>query len=345
VTQITPGAPAPVPHAPPPPPPPDASAVDAIITVREVSKVYGDQRALDDINLDVPRGAIVGVIGPSGCGKTTLVRSLTGIEVPSEGEVRVFGVDPAKFGRRDRMRFGYMPQLPVLFPNLSVWGNLGFIASVYAMPLRGRRRRLMALLDLVDLTQHRDKKLSDCSGGMQRRLTLAATLVHEPELLYLDEPTAGVDPILRERFWSHFRTLRDQGKTIVVPTQYVNEAVSCDLVAVMAAGRLLTVQEPGNLSRVAYGGDLLHVHFDGGWVRGTELAQLATFDFIDSVSRTDSGVLVSVDDSERDMQRLRDFFESSGVAVSEIEVYEPSYDEMFVRLIERYTSADERSAA
>jgi ABC-2 type transport system ATP-binding protein len=342
--QIAPGAPASV-HPNPAPPPVGAADVEAIVTAREVTKVYGDQRSLDGITLDVPRGSILGVIGPSGCGKTTLIRTLTGIEVPTDGEVRVFGVDPAKFRRRERMRFGYMPQLPVLFPNLSVWGNLGFIASVYATPLRGRRQRLMELLELVDLAQHRDKKLIDCSGGMQRRLTLAATLVHEPELLYLDEPTAGVDPILRERFWAHFRALRDDGKTVVVPTQYVNEAVSCDVVAVMAAGRLLTVQEPGNLSRVAYGGDLLHVPFDGSWVRGSELAKLAGFDFVDSVTRTESGVLVAVADAERDGSRLRDFFESSGVAVGEVEAYEPTYDEMFVRLIERYTSADERSAA
>jgi ABC-2 type transport system ATP-binding protein len=237
-----------------------------------------------------------------------------------------------------------MPQLPVLFPNLSVWGNLGFIASVYGMPLRGRKRRLLELLELVDLTQHRDKLLIECSGGMQRRLTLAATLVHEPELLYLDEPTAGVDPILRERFWGHFRTLRDEGKTIVVPTQYVNEAVSCDVVAVMAAGRLLTVQEPSGLHREAYGGELLNVQFDGGWVRGIELQQLRGLDFVGSVTRTETGVLVGVEDVTRDAARVRAFFDSTGVAVGTIEPHEPGYDEMFVHLIERLTTSEERSA-
>jgi ABC-2 type transport system ATP-binding protein len=268
---------------------------------------------------------------------------MTGIEAPSAGEIRVFGKDPTKFHTRDRLRFGYMPQLPVLFPNLSVWGNLGFIASVYGVPLRNRKRRLSELLELVDLAQHRDKKLIDCSGGMQRRLTLAATLVHGPELLYLDEPTAGVDPILRERFWSHFRTLRDEGRTIVVPTQYVGEAVSCDVVAVMAAGRLLTVQEPTGLARVAYGGDVLHVQFDGGWVRGSELQQLRSFDFVHSVSRTDDGLLVVVEEDERDAARVRSFFEAASVAVSSIDPYDATYDEMFVHLIERFTTSEERS--
>ena len=318
---------------------------EPIITVNGVSKVYGEQRALNDINLVVPRGVIVGVIGPSGCGKTTLVRTLTGIEVPTEGDVRVFGVDPAHFRTRDRTRFGYMPQLPVLFPNLSVWGNLGFIASVYGMPLRHRKRRLLDLLELVDLAPHRHKQLADCSGGMQRRLTLAATLVHEPELLYLDEPTAGVDPILRERFWGHFRALRDAGKTIVVPTQYVNEATSCDVVAVMAAGRLLTVQEPTGLARTAYGGEVLRVQFAGGWVGGDELSQLRTFDFVESVTRTDDGILVVVDSADRDTRRVRDHFDRAGVTISAVERYEPNYDEMFVQLIARLTTTEERSAA
>lgn len=230
------------------------AAVAPVIEVRGVRVVYGDQRALDGVDLVVQPGSIVGVIGPSGCGKSTLVRAITGIERPTEGEVRVFGIDPAATARQ-RGRLGYMPQLPVLFPHLSVAANLSFVASLYGVPWRGRRARLAGLLDLVDLGPHRRKLVAELSGGMQRRLTLAATLVHDPRLLVLDEPTAGVDPLLRERFWSHFRNLRDEGRTIVVPTQYVNEAVSCDAVAVMAAGRLLLVETPDRLVELAYDGD------------------------------------------------------------------------------------------
>ncbi len=231
------------------------AAVAPVIEVRGVRVVYGDQRALDGVDLVVQPGSIVGVIGPSGCGKSTLVRAITGIERPTEGEVRVFGIDPAAATARQRGRLGYMPQLPVLFPHLSVAANLSFVASLYGVPWRGRRARLAGLLDLVDLGPHRRKLVAELSGGMQRRLTLAATLVHDPRLLVLDEPTAGVDPLLRERFWSHFRNLRDEGRTIVVPTQYVNEAVSCDAVAVMAAGRLLLVETPDRLVELAYDGD------------------------------------------------------------------------------------------
>lgn len=313
------------------------------IEVRGVTKDFGDQRALDNVDLTIPAGGIVGLIGPSGCGKTTLIRLLTGITRPSSGDVRVFGTDPSEFTVRQRRRFGYMPQLPVLFPNLTVWGNLTFIASVYGMSLRHRRRDLHRLLDLVDLTQHRHKQLADCSGGMQRRLTLAATLVHNPELLYLDEPTAGVDPILRERFWDHFRTLRDQGHTIVVPTQYVGEAVSCDIVAVMAAGRLITIQPPSALARFAFNGDPLTVDLDHGWLSRPELERLRDQPFVRDVRRTDDGLTVIVDDAAAGTDLLQQFFDSAGIGIKPITETAPSFDEIFLRIIEANTIPAERA--
>jgi ABC-2 type transport system ATP-binding protein len=322
---------------------PDES--DHLIEMHDVVKAYGDQLALDHVDLEVPRGVIVGLIGPSGCGKTTLVKTLTGINRPTSGEVRVLGSDPAQFDTATRRRFGYMPQLPVLYQNLSVWGNLNFIASVYGMSLRRRRRRLKELLDLVDLGQHRSKLLAQCSGGMQRRLTLAATLVHDPELLFLDEPTAGVDPILRERFWGHFRALRDAGSTIVVPTQYVGEAASCDLVAVMALGRLITVLPPEELAPFAYGGTPLSVELHQDWVSGAQLARLEAQPFVREMRRTDDGLHVVVDDTSGGERDVRELLESSGVSVGEITPLEPSLDEVFVKIVASHTTDEERAAA
>ena len=321
----------------------DTPVSPALIDVRGVTKDFGDQRALDEIDLTIPAGVIVGLIGPSGCGKSTLIKLLTGISRPTRGEVRVFGSDPAGFGTRARRRFGYMPQLPVLFPNLTVWGNLNFIASVYGLSLWHRRRHLLGLLELVDLAEHRHKRLAECSGGMQRRLTLAATLVHRPELLYLDEPTAGVDPILRERFWEHFRSLRDGGHTIVVPTQYVGEAVSCDVVAVMAAGRIITVQRPDTLARFAYGGDPLSVDLGDAWLSGPQLASLRQQPFVRSARRTDEGLTVAVDDGAADVGRLQQFFAAAGIDAKQVAPLEPTFDEMFVLIVEANTSASERA--
>jgi ABC-2 type transport system ATP-binding protein len=222
------------------------------ICARQVAKSFGDQEALAGIDLDVQPGTILGLIGPSGCGKTTLIRALTGVVTRDAGELTVLGVDPESFSAENRRRFGYMPQMPVLFPNLSLIANVNFIASVYGVPLR-RRRRVREVLEFVDLWQHRHKRLREASGGMQRRLALAATLVHRPELLFLDEPTAGIDPLLRERFWTRYRDLRDHGRTLVVSTQYVGEAAACDLVAVMSEGRVLVVDTPDGLRRAAFG--------------------------------------------------------------------------------------------
>jgi ABC-2 type transport system ATP-binding protein len=299
-------------------------------------QVYGDQRAVDGIDLVVAPGTIVGIIGPSGCGKSTLVRMLTGIERPTEGVVRVFGDDPADAGARLRSRFGYMPQLPVLFPNLSAWTNLTFIASMYGVPVRGRSRRLQALLDLVDLRAHRRKQVAELSGGMQRRLTLAATLVHDPELLFLDEPTAGVDPVLRERFWEHFRSLRDEGRTIVVPTQYVSEAVSCDSVAVMAHGRMICIQPPDRLAPLAYGGRPFLVQVRSGWFGHDAMERLRGAPGVRSVRGSDDGLVVVLDEQGADQQALRDVL--AGLSGGEVDVapLDPSPDEVFVRLIERF---------
>ncbi|MEO6122811.1 MAG: ABC transporter ATP-binding protein [Ilumatobacteraceae bacterium] len=319
--------------------------VEPVISARQLTKVFDDQEAISDLDLSVDAGVIVGVIGPSGCGKTTLVRMLTGIARPTSGEVRVFGADPTKFETHHRRRFGYMPQLPVLYPNLTVWGNLNFIASVYGISAWGRREHLEKLLDLVDLGPHRHKRLADCSGGMQRRLTLAATLVHRPELLYLDEPTAGVDPILRDRFWTHFRSLREQGATLMIPTQYVGEAVSCDLVAVMSAGRLITVQPPDSLGRFAYGGDLVSVGVENDWISRADLVRLREAPYVREASRSDEGLAVVVDDEATDINHLQQFFAASEIAITEISPAEPSFDAMFVRIIEANTDPETLAAA
>ncbi len=314
-----------------------------MIEAVDVGKRFGEQIAVDGVSLSVSPGVIVGVIGPSGCGKTTLIRLLTGISRPTSGAIKVFGEDPASLTTRQRMRFGYMPQLPVLFPNLSLWGNLSFVSSVYGLPLHRRRRRLSALLDLVDLADHRRKRLADCSGGMQRRLSLAATLVHEPELLYLDEPTAGVDPILRERFWTHFRDLRDSGKTVVVSTQYVGEAASCDLVAVMAEGRLVALEPPGALTRLAFGGDPVLVRLDRGWLAGSELDRLRALDAVRSVRFADDGLLVVLDDGARSELVERRLGELGIVA--ETETYAPDLDEVFVEIVQAYVATAKDAAA
>jgi ABC-2 type transport system ATP-binding protein len=161
--------------------------------------------------------------------------------------VRVLGGAPHTFSGDERRRLGYMPQHFVLYPELSVYRNLQFMAGVYGLSGAVHRARIEALLAMVELAEARDRPAGRLSGGMQRRLQLAAALLHDPELLVIDEPTAGIDPILRARFWQHFRALRDAGRTLIVSTQYVAEAESCDQLVLLRAGRVVAAGTPAEL--------------------------------------------------------------------------------------------------
>ena len=199
----------------------------------------------------------MGIIGPSGAGKTTLVRLMTGALAPTDGEVRVMGEDPLRFRRETRERIGYMPQSFALYPDLTTRENVDFVASLFGLLWWRRRRRTREVLQWVDLWDVRSRRAGRLSGGMQRRLELASALVHDPEIAFLDEPTAGIDPLLRATIWKELHRLRDAGRTLLVTTQYVNEAESCDAVVLIAEGRAIATGTPDELRRTAMGGDIV----------------------------------------------------------------------------------------
>jgi ABC-2 type transport system ATP-binding protein len=235
----------------------------AAVACHSLTKSFDGEPVVRDVDLAVRRGTIVGLIGPSGCGKTTTVRLLSGLLAPTSGEAEVDGTRSVDLSHRQRGGIGYMPQTPALFPDLSLRENLNFHASMYGLRLR-RRRRLRQLLDWVELTPDQDKRVRQASGGMQRRLALAAAFVHDPAIVFLDEPTAGIDPILRARFWTEFRALRDAGRTLIVTTQYVGEAANCDVVGVLSDGELVFVGTPDDLLHRA---GLTEPDFDAAFVR------------------------------------------------------------------------------
>lgn len=227
----------------------------ATVRARNLTHAFAEGVGVWEIDLDVDPGTIFGFIGPSGSGKTTTIRLLTGVIAPDAGEITIFGKAPARFDQSDRAKLGYMPQLSVMYPHLTIWENMVFAASLFGMGRSRRKSRIMEELKAVELDDARSRRLGDASGGMQRRAALAATLVHDPELLFLDEPTAGIDPILRRKIWDRLAELRDQGRTLFITTQYVGEAAYCDRVGVLAEGRLIAVDTPDGLRREAYGGN------------------------------------------------------------------------------------------
>ena len=315
---------------------PATSVSLSLIETHKASVTFGKTTALHELSLTVPQGKIFGLIGPSGCGKTTTVRLLTGLYKPSEGAVHVMNETPTQFKSTTRERIGYMPQQFVLYPQLSVWENLNFVASLYGMPLFKRNQRLNELLDFVELREHKRKLGSQLSGGMQRRLAVAAALVNKPILIFADEPTAGIDPVLRAKFWENFRALRAQGCTLFVTTQYVGEAAYCDYVGVMRAGRLLHLDTPENLRRKALGGEVIRLVVDTSHLRDA-LVRLDAHPAVNQVRRSyrEPGQLfVYTENAATTLPKLISHLDGgSGIQVQSIDKYEPPFDDVFVNLI------------
>lgn len=310
-----------------------AEREDYAIIAENLTRMYGDQAAVADLSMNVPQGSIFGFIGPSGSGKTSTIRMLTGVHRPTSGSVTVLGEDPASFSQGMRARIGYMPQLFVLYPELTVWENLNFTASLYGMPFR-RHERMHDILDFVELDEHRSKLARDVSGGMQRRLSLAATLIHRPELLFLDEPTAGIDPVLRRKFWDRFRQLRDDGRTLFVTTQYVSEANYCDLVGVLHEGRLLMVDTPQGLRYRAYGGDIVDL-VASERVPYEQRQALSELPYVHGRPQrlSDTHLRIIVDEAATAVMQLVSWCEEQGMDIESVEEYQPPFDDVFVALV------------
>jgi ABC-2 type transport system ATP-binding protein len=307
-----------------------------IVDAQGLTKAFGDEIAVDSLTLRVPRGAIFGFIGPSGCGKTTTVRMLTGVHKPTSGQVSVLGKDPIHFSKSDREKIGYLIQNFVLYPELTVWENLNFAASFYGVGLFFRGRRLNRLLDFVELKADKGKLAGALSGGMKRRLSLAATLVHNPELLFLDEPTAGIDPLLRRKFWDYFKELQTEGHTLFVTTQYVGEAAYCDLVGVMYEGKLLMVETPEMLRKKAFGGEIVRIK-TAEVIRYENRNNLERLPFVRSkvIVMNDQEIEVIVDEASTAIPELMEACRGEGLTIETIEELLPPFDDVFVRLIER----------
>lgn len=218
-----------------------------MISAIGLTKRYREVTALDRIDLEVERGEVFGLIGPNGAGKTTLIRSAVGASRPSDGRVEVLGLDPVAHRWKLRNRIGYMPQQSALYLDLSARRNVTFFTSAHRRT--GDHSDIEATLELIGLNDRADDPVRTLSGGMMQRVSLACAMAHEPEILILDEPTAGVDPELRAAFWQHFRQLANGGTTVIVSTHQMSEALECDRVALLRSGKILAAEKPSLLLR------------------------------------------------------------------------------------------------
>jgi ABC-2 type transport system ATP-binding protein len=219
-----------------------------VVAIDRLEKRFGPVEALKGVSQTVVQGEIFGLLGSNGAGKTTLIRALVGALRPTAGTAKVLDLHPIHDGQALRRRIGYMPQAPALYEDLSPRENLRFFGRPHGPP--ELERRIDEVLDFIDLRSRQSDPLYRFSGGMKQRVSLACALIHRPDVLFLDEPTAGVDPRLREAFWNHFRALAAAGATLLVSTHQMDEVLHCDRIAVMHDGRILFCDAPGNLRRL-----------------------------------------------------------------------------------------------
>jgi ABC-2 type transport system ATP-binding protein len=225
----------------------DAQRSGRAVEVHDLVKQFGAFTAVDHVGFEVERGAIFGLLGPNGAGKTTTFRMLCGLLPATQGTLRIAGVDVRDTSAAARQRLGYVAQKFSLYGALTVTENLEFFASAYGLRGRRRRERIDWAMQQFELTEHADLPSGELPGGFKQRLAMSAALLHEPEILFLDEPTSGADPIARRAFWRRITALAQQGVTVIVTTHFMQEAEYCDRIAIMDAGRVLAAGTPGEI--------------------------------------------------------------------------------------------------
>jgi daunorubicin resistance ABC transporter ATP-binding subunit len=298
------------------------------IELRALCKAFGTLHAVDHLTLSVEQGEIFGLLGPNGSGKTTTINLISGLSTPTSGEVQVMGYEMPRHARTIRRTLGTVPQETALYEELSAWDNLDFHADLFGIPKKEKQGRIMQMLDLVQLQERKRSRVGTFSGGMKRRLALARALLHDPQLLYLDEPTLGVDVQSRRAIWDYILALRDQGKTVLITTNYLEEAQAlCERIAILDHGKLIAVDSPEHLKQT-YGGSVV------------ELETMQRIDISD-----DLHALPGVKEVYEDGTRLTVTTQGGGEVVPQIinlvtrlgelrtiALREPTLDEIFLRL-------------
>jgi ABC-2 type transport system ATP-binding protein len=313
------------------------------IDARGVELTYSDgTEAVRGIDLQVPRGEFYGFLGPNGAGKTTTIKTLATLLAPTAGEIRVNGFDAVSESRKVRESIGYMAQETSVDEELTARENIRFACESYGVPRSERAERTDELLDLVDLADVADKRADDFSGGMKKRLDAATALVHEPPLVFLDEPTTGLDPKARNRLWDYFRTINDAGTTIFLTTQYLEEADQlCERIGVILDGEIVASGSPAELKQ-RVGGEILDVNLaDGDGQRAAEIARrVDLFEPEATVEVTDEGLTVTSQHARERGTDLLVELRDAGVSVTGFNVRAPTLDDVFLAITGEHVEVD-----
>jgi ABC-2 type transport system ATP-binding protein len=301
---------------------------DTVIRVHDLHKTYGETRAVDGVSFEVRRGEVFGLLGPNGAGKTTTVEILEGLRQPDTGEVSVLGIDVAKDADSLKERIGVALQTAALYPRLTVTEVLELFASFYERSPHSPRE----LVRLLDLDEKRNTRTKDLSGGQRQRLAVALSLVNDPELVFLDEPTTGMDPAARRSLWDIVTGLKDAGKTILLTTHYLEEAeILCDRLAIMDHGKIL---EAGTVTQLVDSRFKERaVRFDR--VDGFDDARLAGMPGVTSVKHDDDAIVLYTRDVPATIGAVLDTTEALGVKVANLAVKRATLEDVFLELTGR----------
>lgn len=305
-----------------------------------LTKRYGSFTAVNQVSFYVPTGEIFGLLGPNGAGKTTTIRMLCGITLPSGGKGHVLGYDLAKQPEEIKKRIGYMSQKFSLYNDLTPGENLTFYASIYAVPRATRMKRVAELIELAGLGEHQKSLTRNLSGAWRQRLALACAIVHNPPVLFLDEATAGVDPVSRREFWDLIYRMAGEGVSVLATTHYMDEAEYCNTIGMMYRGEMIALASPDTL-REGLPGTLIQMDCDAPLQAKKILDALPGV--IDS-SVHGAQLHVSLESPEL-QEAIRQALTQGGVNVIQMEIIQPSLEDVFIHMVEKTRAANHEAPA
>ena len=298
------------------------------VQVSELTRKFGNFVAVDHVSFDIPKGEIFGLLGPNGAGKTTTIRMLCGILKPTSGEARILGYDVAKKPEEVKKRIGYMSQKFSLYNDLTVAENLDFYANLYGISQETMKTRKVELIEMAGLRGHEKQITKDLSGAWRQRLALACAIIHDPPMLFLDEPTAGVDPVSRHDFWELIYTLAGKGVSVLATTHYMDEAEFCNIIGMMYRSRLIALNDPDSLKEKMKG-----VLYEIDCAEPALAEQILKIrDNIQDVAAHGILLHVLVKD-ENDKTMLENVLQENGINITRIERVLPSLEDVFVSLV------------